>query len=583
MKLKHIPFVLMCLLFARCTKLDQKLNDSFAIGTTGAADVNALLNSAYNANERLLFDNARIFNLQETTTDEALVPTRGGDWDDNGVFRVLHRHTWIPIHVGFKGTFNQLGGLQQSATTVLAFKPNTLQRAEALFLRSFAQFWILDMWGQVPYRPYTAYNSIDPAPVLSPPEAVDTLVATLTSIIPDLADSIRPYRAGPDAARFLLMKVLLNKGAFINKSAPTFDPADMQSVIDIGEEIINSGKYSLTPKYFDNFGPNNIVTGKGEMIFGWPNFGTSERNGIIRGEVQQRWMMTLHYNSWTGKAGSAGWNGFSTMAEFYNTFDEGDTRLGGEPYPGVTDVSGLKPGFLVGQQVNKDGTPQKDRQGNPLSFTPEVSLIETQKDRIEVAGIRVVKYPPDYAAYDGGNATNQLQIFRYADVILMVAEAYARLGDMGTATTMVNQLRAVRSAAPITGLTIVNDADIYDKNTLLAERGRELYWENWRRQDLIRFGMFLKPFALKEADADGDKNLLFPFLLTNFLQTPTLFRTQATNMRSRSRGVVGGPSRASVGGPGPYGPGYSYTAPFWAIIIQCILHVLMVARRAVYV
>ena len=521
MKLKYISIVAIGLL-AGCTKLDQRLNDSFAVGGgSGDIDVNALLNSAYNSMTDIFHNQERIFNLQETTTDEALVPTRGGDWDDGGVFRVLHGHTWTPIHVHFKGTFNQLGGMQHAATTVLAFNPNAQQRAEALFIRSLAQFYTLDMWGQVPYRPYTEYNSIKPAPVMSPAEAIDTIVNTLTSIIPDLPDTLAPYRASPDAARFLLMKVLLNKGAFLNKTAPTFDAADMQQVIDLGEEIINSGNYTLNPNYFDNFSPTNATTST-EAILAWPNTGAAASKGINSGGINSRWMMTLHYNSWNEKKGSAGWNGFATLSDFYSTFAAGDKRLGGVAYPGVTNVSGLKPGFLVGQQVDENGVNELDRQGNPLSFTPEVSLVETKKERIEVAGIRVIKYAPDYSAYDGGNQRNQLQIFRYADVVLMVAEAYARMDNAGQALTMVNELRAIRGADPLGSLTLVNTSDVDDPNTLLAERGRELYWEGWRRQDLIRFGVFTIPWELKEADADPVRNLLFPIAPDELLANPNL-------------------------------------------------------------
>jgi hypothetical protein len=521
MKLKYISIIALGLL-AGCTKLDQKLNDSFVVGASGGdADVDALLRSAYNSMTDILHNQERIFNLQETTTDEALVPTRGGDWDDGGVFRVLHAHTWTPIHVHFKGTFNQLGGMQHAATTVLAFGPNAQQRAEALFIRSLAQFYTLDMFGQVPYRPYTEYNSIQAAPVMSPAQTVDTLVAVLNSIIPDLPESNSPYRASPDAAKFLLMKVLLNKGAFLNKSAPSFDNADMQTVIDLGTELINSGNYSLNPNYFDNFGPSNATTST-ESILAWPNTGASSSDGINSGGINSRWMMTLHYNSWNAKKGSAGWNGFATLGDFYSTFDAGDKRLGQVDYPGVTDVSGLQPGFLVGPQFDETGAPELDRQGNPLAFTPGVGLIETKKERIEVAGIRVIKYPPDYSAYDGGNQKNQLQIFRYADAFLMVAEAYARMGNTATALDMVNQLRAVRGADPLTSLTLVNASNVDDPLTLLAERGRELYWEGWRRQDLIRFGVFTIPWELKEADDDPTRNLLFPIAPDELLANPNL-------------------------------------------------------------
>ena len=522
MKFKNI-LILGLVTVMGCTKLDQELNDSF---TTGAqnSDINALLNASYNSMNALMHAQDQLFSLQETTTDEALIPTRGGDWDDNGVWRVLHAHTWNTIHAQFKSVYNNLGGLQSSALTVLAFNPNATQRAEALFLRSLAQFYLLDLYGQVPYRTVAGYNSLEPAPVMTPAQAVDTLVNTLTTIIPQLPDSNKPYKASPDAARFLLMKVLLNKGAWLNRQTPSFATADMTQVVALGTAI-QGGGYSLTPNYFDNFGPTNSTASK-ESIFSWPNVGAATNKGINSGDIRARWMMTLHYNSWdkNNTFGSAGWNGFTTVADFYNTFGAADKRVGGAAYPGVTNLSGLKPGLVVGQQVNEAGSNIKDRQGNNLSFTTDVKLVEIEKSRLEVAGIRVIKYPPDYNAYSGGNQTNQLQIFRYADVLLMMAEAKLRqsAADVAGALVYVNQLRVARGATPLATISLVNPANVYDPGTLLAERGRELYFESWRRQDLIRFGVFLKQWALKDADPDPLRNLLFPIAPDELLANPNL-------------------------------------------------------------
>ncbi len=539
MKIKYISLIglLSLSVIFGCTKLDQNLKDGFfqLPTTAGTVDVQGLLNSTYNDMNGLMHAQDQLFSLEETTSDEALIPARGGDWDDNGVWRVLHTHTWDALHVQIKGVFNGLGKLQSDALSA-AYNSGSDQekRAEALFLRSVAQFYMLDLYGQVPYRKIEDYASLTAAPVLGPQEAIDTLDATLTSIIPLLSKDNSPYSASPDAAKFLLMKVLLNKAAFLYKatatpdSKPTFSDADMERVISLGNEIINSGKYSLTTSFFDNFGPQNATTST-ERIFAWPNNGSagSAVTGRGNGGINARWMMTLHYNSWDqlNTFGSAGWNGFSTVADFYNTFDTADTRIGGRPYAGVTDKSGLKPGFVVGQQFNEAGQALKDRQGNPLAFTPDVNNIEIDKKRLEIAGIRVVKYPPDYNGYSGGNQSNQLQIFRYADVLLMVAEAKMRLQtpDMSGALAIVNDLRTKRGAPVLSSITLVNDSNVDDPNTLLAERGREMYFESWRRQDLIRFGVFLKPWALKDATADKDNtHLLFPISPDQLLANPNL-------------------------------------------------------------
>lgn len=533
-------------MLAACTKLDETFNDSVTSpGSNGSADVNALLNNAYNDLNTPFVNQDQIFSLEETTTDEELVPTRGGDWDDNGVWRVLHNHSWDVTHGQSQSVFINLGKLESDATTALAFNPSPQQAAEATFLRSLAQFYLLDLYGQVPYRTVEKYNSIDASPVLQPADAVTTLKTDLEGIIAGkaLPSSNQPYSASTNAARFLLMKVLLNKQAFLNRQTPAApDGADMAEVITLGSDIIaNSNGLALTPHYFDNFGPNNggkdasYGYGPGtEMIFALPNLpGVPNNNGRSTAGIDARWMMTLHYNSYGHKNsvkdvdpdygfyGGAGWNGFSTVADFYNAFDASDTmRKGNVYYPGVTNTSGLKVGLLEGQQYDEKGVPRLDRNGNPLKFNTTVNLVEPDPLTLEDDGVRIIKYPPDYQNYSGGQQANQFQIFRYADVLLMMAEAYLNQNNTAAALAKVNELRTARKAAPLTTLTLVNTSNLYDPNTLLAERQKELYWESWRRQDLIRMGVFLQPWALKTAD--DPKYLLFPIPATQLIVNPNL-------------------------------------------------------------
>lgn len=536
------------LIFSACTRLETKLNDSLTPnGSGGVLNPQALLNSTYNSLSTPFNNQDQIFSLQENTTDECLVPTRGGDWDDNGVWRTLHAHTWDGTHTQALSVFINLGQIESNATTVLAANPTTEQAAQATFLRCLAQYYYLNLYGQVPYRTVAKYNSIDAAPVMGPQQALDSLITNLTAIIPNLTYAATgtglaaPYKANPDAARFLLMKVLLNKQSFLNRQTPApAVAADMQQVVTLGQAIVNSGKYSLTPYYFDNFGPNNggMDPGYGygpsmESIFSFPNQpGVSQVSGINSVGVNARWMMTLHYNSnghpppapnspAIAPYGGAGWNGFSTVADFYNAFDASDTmRKGNVFYPGTTNKSGIKVGLLQGQQYDENGVARVDRNGNPLSFNLNVSLIEPDPKTLEGDGVRVIKYPPDNENYTGGQQGNQLQIFRYADVLLMIAEAQLRQNNAAAALPLVNLIRAARKAAPLTTITLLNASNLYDPNTLLAERQKEMYWESWRREDLIRFGVFLKPWALKTTD--DPKYLLFPIPATQLVANPNL-------------------------------------------------------------
>jgi hypothetical protein len=530
-----------------CTKLNETLPMQFPYSSTsGGASAGGILVQAYNdmSSTNIMFGQDQLFSLEENVTDESLVPTRAGDWDDNGVWRTLHTHAWDATHGQSSTVFNNLGTIESDATTVLALNPTAEQAAEATFLRSLAQFYFLDLYGQVPYRPVSAYNGVAAAPVMKPAEAIDTLVNNLTGIIGVLSSSNKNFQATPNAARFLLMKVLLNKQAFLNRQTPAAqNAADMNQVRSLGQAIMSSGQLvngshplALNANYFDNFGPNNgSYGGSGtggistEGIFVYPNNGTAtNENGTGNGGIDARWMMALHYNSWdaTGVYGGAGWNGFSTIADVYNAFDPTDTRRGNVPYPapnaaGVSPISGLNVGLDEGQQYNEAGAKIQDRKGNNLVFSPTVTNVETNVATLEGDGIRGIKYYPDYAHYTS-TSSNQLMMFRLGDVYLMVAEAdlSGASGGAAEALTLVNTLHSVRGAAPLATLTLVNKSNLYDGTTLLEERQKELWWESWRRQDLIRMGVFLVPWALKPTD--DPKFLLFPIPATQLVANPNL-------------------------------------------------------------
>jgi starch-binding outer membrane protein, SusD/RagB family len=520
-----VGLVLVFLVFAGCSRLDEKLNSTLtnqqtadALGASGTA---LLLKAAYSDFTGPFNDVEQLINLTGNSSDESLVPTRGGDWDDNGKWRAVHAHTWNPDLAACLLTFNSLNKLNFDATNVLAFNPTDVQAAEARFLRAWSLYYLLDLFGQYPFR-NPGDNLLNAPEVKSGAAAVDFIISELNAILPNLPPAVANmnYRANPDAARMLLMRCYLNKGAFINRAAPTFADADMQQVITLGNNIMSSNRYTYTANYFDNFAVDNDVKSK-EGIFAYQNTSGVSANNL---DVRARWYSTLHYNQYTPKNPNAGWNGFSTVAEFYNTFGITtaptmtlndsllDKRIGGRYYQGATNVSGLRPGLLVGQQFNENGVALTDRKNpaHPLIFDPNISpgMTETNPAKEELTGIRVVKYVPDYANYDG-SAGNDLIIFRYPDVVLMVAEAMMRKAapDNAGALTLVNQLRAARGAAPLATMTLVS-ATNFAPNTLLAERGRELYWEWVRRTDLIRFGVFLRPWPYKPAD--DPKNLVFP-------------------------------------------------------------------------
>lgn len=501
-----------------CSKLNEKLNgqlteaenNALSGGGGGTADLSGLLNSVYITLYGPWSNQDNYFALQEHTTDEMIGPTRGGDWDDAGNWRVLHSHLWDADHALVANAFRDVLRTSFQATDLLRLKPSPQVAAEARFLRAFTNLFVLDTWDQVPYRENTEDPNEVPK-VRKGVESLDYIVKEVNEILPDLPDNgpgVPAFKATKNAARVLLMKCYLNKGVYANRAAPTFDKADMDKVVALADEIIAQNKYKLTPNYFDNFAPNNDQLSN-ELIFTLGNRDPAAPGGGTNGNgTMFNYHESLHYNSPVANGG--GWNGFTTLSDFYDKFDATDKRREAD-YPGVTDVHGIKVGMLVGQQYGPGGVELLDRKKNKLVFRKEVHLLITDPVGIELDGIRVVKYVPDYGPQFP--TSNDWVFYRYTDVLLMKAEAIMR-GGTGTATDALNIVNAIRARAGVTALGALTP------DALIDELGREFYWEGHRRDDLIRFGKFLEPW--QEKTQDDPKRLIFPIPNRSLASNPNL-------------------------------------------------------------
>jgi hypothetical protein len=446
-------------MLAACTDLVTEEVDSTVVSSGGGAKGNPseLLAAAYK-DLGAYTDQANIYALTEHVTDELIPPTRGVDWSDNGVWRSLHAHTWDVTHSQVLTTWNQLNERAFKATQLLSFTPTAAQAAEAKFLRALNMFYVMDFYGVVPFRETTEGVDVNPK-VLTRSEAFDFIVKDLTEALPGLeatGPAAKNGKATQAAANALLARLYLNKGVYkaADPTGPyTFDAADMTKVITYAQAVKAAG-YDFEDDYFTTFNKD----GAKEKIFTINN---------DAGTAQNRWFMTLHYDQ-----KPSGWNGFTTLADFYNKIETGDQRKGAPSPVAVTkEFHGIPLGFLVGQQIKDDGTNMTDsRTQKLLKFTADVPLSGAATDK----GIRVIKYHP-------ANSGDYI-LLRYADVYLMEAEAKLRGGTGSglTAQAMVDALRAKRGVGSIP-LTLA---------TMLDERGRELYWEGVRRTDQIRFETF---------------------------------------------------------------------------------------------
>jgi hypothetical protein len=507
-----------------CTKLKEGYRQTVTqADAANAFPASLFLQTAYTDLPTPFVNQDRVFSLEENSSDESLVPTRGGDWDDNGVWRVIHNHTWNADHDQVLQVYNLLNKINFDATNVLQFNPSKEQIAEARFLRAYALYYLFDLYNQFPFR-NPGDNLLNAPKVYFADSAINFIISELNAALPDLGAGNTMSQANPDACRALLMRCYLNKGAFLNRAKPTFADADMQQVITLGNAITANTKYKFMKNYFGNFNFSNGNSTEG--IFAYPSSsGVSANNGGI----DARWMMTFHYNEYDAQAPNAGWNGFSTISDFYNAFSVGgttnytladtalDTRIGRRVLSDslTTAVSGIRPGFLVGQQYDQKGVALQDRKGHPLAFEPGIAstMIEQGPD-LELTGIRVAKYVPDFSdasgKYYSSNSGNWLMLIRYPEVVLMIAEAKMRAAspDVPGALTLINTLRTARGAPPVATMLLVNPANVDDATTFLAELGREFYWESHRRTDLIRFGVFNVLWQYKPSD--DPKYLVFP-------------------------------------------------------------------------
>ncbi|WP_297694745.1 RagB/SusD family nutrient uptake outer membrane protein [uncultured Eudoraea sp.] len=503
---KYLLPAILGIAFMSCSDLEIEATDRIIDRSTaeggifnGVESVPASLDNIYNLLGPNLIGTGGYTGLQHITTDEQIVPTRGTDWGDNGLWRNLHAHTWDSSHAVVVFTWDTWNEIIFLTSEVIDPRSNASQEevAQASFIRAFATWVIMDLFGQVPNRAPDEGPEINPV-VLSRTEALASVLSDLDIAIEGLpsasaGDMDILKRGTKAAARFLKARVLLNSGVYNG----TGIPISLDEVISLVDEIAAEG-FALQSGYFDIFQESADT----ETVFWLPtNVGV-----LIYG--------SLHYSQ-----GIGGWNGFSTLSEFYDIF-EGDANsnafgIGQEErrgfVPGINESNetnkGIGYGFLIGQQYNADGTKTKDRTGKDLVFTREYpGLIGVG----EANGIRVLKYHPSI----NNGFVNHAIIFRYADAHLMKAEAILRSG--GDATAMVNELRVLRGATPL---------GVVSENELLEERGRELYLELVRRTDMIRFAQFTRNWEFKDTNSIGDdtKNL-YPIPSNALLTNPNLIQ-----------------------------------------------------------
>jgi len=442
--------------------------------------------------------------LQTLTTDEAIMPARGGNWYDLARYEQLHKHTWNADHGFILDTWNYLSNVIANTNKSIALIGEGEERAGAIAelksLRALAYFMMMDLWGNIPV--VTEFGDVTLPSTTSRAEVFAFIENELKESLPFLSDEtgVATYgRPTKYAAYALLAKMYLNAEVYTGTNR-------FNDAIVACDRVISSGKYQVESDYKAMFFFNNGPSAK-EFILAVP-FSPTTPNGFML--YNRYWLprsLRAKYSlNYTPSAP------MSTIPSFFAYFDDNnDIRrklwLTGKQYfhngTPVT-VNTTKKGYDE-EYTGADGG---DAFVYHVELTPDIVLRGTRPfdcgndEKAWNMGYRNIKFYPDSTS-STRNQNTDLPVFRYSDILLMKAEAILRGGTatLGHAPQdLVNEVRSRRTTSAAPGSV--------DLEFIYEERTREFVGENWHRNDMIRFGKFEDEYGFK-TNMDPNKRL-FP-------------------------------------------------------------------------
>lgn len=474
-----------------CSDLEPVLSDSVPVESaggefTGVANAQSSLDGLYNGINNI-GNQTDAYALEEVAAENIAVLTRGADWGDNGVWRLLHNHGWNASHLYVLNAWNNRNAQILNATRLLDPRSSASGAivAQAQVLRALNAFMVLNFYGVVPFREVDEGPDVNPR-VMSTQEAFDFVITDLNAAISSGNLNIAgpegdTFIIGEAAARFIRAKVNLQAEAILGSAvAGAYDQviADVTAIENMGFTLDLIG---ADESYFDI----------------WDSSTNSEVIQHLNFFTGSRVFNQIHPNQ-------TGWNGFVTLAEtvaLYGSEDQADdARLG----PTGPEVNGVGVGILRGQQLGPDGAPLTDRSDVPLIYeNAPITSLEINNER---NGLRVVKYPQrdGDVRIEGGNVFfdgnpapgSDFVFFRFAEALLMRAEASLRGGAGADPAADINAVRTRAGAAPLGSVALT---DVYD------EYRREMNGEsniNGQRSRQIRFGTFAEQWEAKTVQDD---------------------------------------------------------------------------------
>ena len=446
-----------------------------------------------------------IYDYNTLTTDEAIIPIRGGNWYDGGLWENMYNHTWTATDTDLYNIWKYLYKVivlsTKSLETIEKHKALLTEQqrvdytAEVRAVRAMYYYYAMDMFGRIPILQSSTQKTAD----IRQSNRSDVfwyVVKELQDVAPLLANEHSNLqgnyygRVTRPVAWFLLAKLSLNAEVYTDDDWTDSSRPDGKTIMfDIEGnkknawqtcvhycDLITAAGYTLEADYTKNFAVHN--EGSTENIF------TIPLDKILYLNEFHYLFRSRHYahgGAYSGASENGTCATLHTMAVNGFGTETPDARLDMNFYTGKVEVDGK-------YVTLNDGTPLEYK---PLAVEKNL----TASPYLETAGARMKKYEVDRTAYsDGRMPDNDIVLYRYADVLLMKSEAKVRNGESGD-----EEMNAVRSRVGMPSLSATLD-------NILNERLLELVWEGWRRQDMIRFGTYCKQYDIhtpSEADKKG--------------------------------------------------------------------------------
>ena len=519
--------LLSSILLASCS-LDEtprsKFSEEEAFSTPKLVYVNTVAN-VYSSIGNGLYgsDGGSVHTFQEFSSDASMIPGRQGDWVDGGAWQNIFLHNFESSVSKYNDVWNNLyrviGLANSSIDRLNKYLGEHPEYAEYVYelraLRAVYYYYVMDLFGQVPLvvSSQVSANEVNQS---NRSDVFKFVTSELAECIPHLSDSKSQnegeyYGRITKAVAYMCMaKCAINAPVYtIDDTTPTSYSAFVgtdksgkataseeqgKTVSEMGKNInitldgetrnawetaaycadqIASLGYRLQPSYADNF----IVANQNSVENIW-----TRPNDCVNYKIEDyNIVRTLHYNH-GGAIGYQGWNGACSSKQQMLVYGYGtanpDPRLKLNFY---TDKDYMEE---TGKAV-EDGATDKPLEYMPLAVKVDFSAAD-DPHAMKCAGARMKKYEFDKSTTQQYSFNNDLVIWRYADALLLKAEAEYRMGNKAEALTIVNEVRGRVAATPRTELTL---------NDILDERMLELAWEGVRRQDQIRFCTFTEPTA----------------------------------------------------------------------------------------